>query len=70
MSSLLSLPLPTWRALGAALLSITLVGCATNAPKTAAPPIPVPAPAAQPAPPPPEPPGRIIFLGFALDSQA
>ena len=59
-----------WRLIQASALALTLtlVGCAQPTPAPPHKPVPIAAPA--PPPPPPEPPGRIIFAGFAMHSQA
>jgi hypothetical protein len=51
----------------ALVLTLALAGCAQ--PPVQAPPEPAPVAATEPSPP-PEPPGRIIFAGFAMHSQA
>ena len=59
-----------WRLIQVSALALTLalVGCAQPTPAPPHKPVPIAAPA--PPPPPPEPPGRIIFAGFAMHSQA
>lgn len=63
-------PAVRWRLIQASALglALTLVGCAQPTPAPPHKPVPIATPA--PPPPPPEPPGRIIFAGFAMHSQA
>lgn len=70
MPPLLLFPAARWRLIQASALALTLalVGCAQPTPAPPHKPVPIATPA--PPPPPPEPPGRIIFAGFAMHSQA